>query len=413
MYGRRSAPLIAALLTTLAVLSAAPARAGWWDDLGGAKETDLADLRRDPRAWLDVPVRLSVRFHGPAEGVNPFFTRFTAAKWQPIAVLPPLRGRPGEREALAALTGDDPGDQPYRRVFLRRGSSDDLRLPDLTSGETLTVRGVVRDATGDEPWIEVLTIARAGDPALPEEQAEIRRAERFLERRNAAAAAHLFRRILDGRPLPRETDALVRGRLGTALYELRDLSAAQPLLAAGLRVHPTDREMRRRLDALEEIALRRGGLPSAPTASSTERPDGHDVVDLGDAVARPTSPAPKATPKPRLEPLGLPGTRAGLSGPAGLDANAGRAAHARPSAGDRHVAPTKPAPTTTSTKRGAPRLPPPVTPPPVTPPPVTPPRRATPPQPARKPAPDADEEQEEAPPQPPPVPPRARLSGPR
>jgi len=387
-----AAGLLAVLLLCVVAF---PARAGWWDTAGGAKTATLGELQAEPESWRDVPVVVKVRFYDLAEGVNPFFTQFTARNWQPIAVLPAHdAGSASPRPGSAAPATP----APFKKMFVRRGGADDLRLSRLRRGQPLLVRAVVRDTTGGDPWLEVLSITAGGDDPTPEESATIQRAEHFLARDNPDAAAVLLQQVLGGRELPTELEQSVRGRLGIALYEMRRHDEALPHLAAGLLADPTNRELRRRAVALEEHL--------AKVASGERDPlSARDVPE----TARPANPAPTTPPRdPSLDegpaPLTLPGARPRLAGPAGLSGPVTPPATApAPDPADAPVRPPARKP-----------LAPPQGLPPVKGPAQPPVRRPVPPKPAIvPPADDADDEDEEAPPPPAPLPKRPRLSGPR
>ncbi len=310
--GGSASRLIAALLAAVLVSSVAlPARAGWWDTAGGAKAATLEEVRATPDTWRDVPVVLRVRFDALVEGVNPFFTQFTAKEWQPIAVLP--RGDKSPASPVPRI-GETTQAARFSKVFVRRGGADDLRLARLRRGQPLLVRAVVRDTTGGDPWLEVLSITAGGDDPTPEESATIQQAEHFLSRDNPGAAAVLLKQVLGGRELSTELEQQVRGRLGIALYEMRRHDEAFPHLAAGLLAEPTNRELRRRAAAVEDHLAR---------VKSGER-DPLSARDLPE-TARPARPAPVTPPRdPSLDdepaPLSLPGARPRLAGPAGLAA---------------------------------------------------------------------------------------------
>lgn len=280
----------------LALSLASPAPAGWWDEAGGAKETTLAELRRDPEPWRDVTVALSARFVRVPERVNPFFTQFNPASWQPVAVRTDgaVKGRPAV----------------FERVFVKRGSEQERLLGKLSADEPLLLRGVVRDTVGGEPWIEVLRITRSGDALTPEEDARVRQADRFLAKSNPVAAEKLYRGVLDARELADAERGRLRAKLGAALYAQGRLEDARTELVAALAIDPLDRASADRLERVTAaLAAPKSALP--PTAR----------------IGRP---APELPPAPS-EALTLPGNRQPLAPPSGLDGKTAPASSRTPS----------------------------------------------------------------------------------
>ena len=132
---------------------------------------------------------LRVSFTKTGRPANPYFTQFTAERWRPITV----EGTTGARVTPARES------RRFGRLFVRRGSPADLRLPTLRPGRSLLLRAVVRDVVAGEPWIEILAITLDCDPLTPEERTRLREADRFLARANPSAAEKLYRVVLGGR----------------------------------------------------------------------------------------------------------------------------------------------------------------------------------------------------------------------
>ncbi len=289
MHTRRRRPgrlLIAAALLALAV----PASAGWWDDAGTAREASLSELREDPDAWRDVPVRLEVVFDGLTRHRNPYFTQFTPLRWTPVRIRVPDAAR-GSEDARSE-------DARFERLFIRRGGINDERLRATRRGTGVRLRAVVRDSVSGEPWIEVLGVTRDADPLTPEEGAQVRSADRYLTKQNPVPAERLLRAVLDARPLARSDRAALTRRLGVALHDQRRSQEALDAFRTALALEP-DLDAERRAETLAR-ALAAKPAPPPPAAAAR----------AGRAV--PERPARLRTP------LVMPSAKPGLAPPAGL-----------------------------------------------------------------------------------------------
>ncbi len=256
------AALLAALL---AFAPSAPASAGWWDELGVPRPVTFESVRRAPDTWRDVPVILSAQFAGARRVGNPYFTQFTPASWR----------------AFATWSADTPqsarrDDDAFARLFVRRGGATDRRAATLKIGQRIELRAVVRDTVRGEPWLEVLEITGDGDPLNALEQAELSLADRFLERRNAAAAEKRYRDLLGARALPVDDHASILLKLATAAAAQEDWTAATRALEQAASLVPDDALTEERLaQARAKLAVSAPATPLANAASAEaerERP---------------------------------------------------------------------------------------------------------------------------------------------
>jgi len=385
----RTVALLATALVLLPLFTARPADAGWWDSAAEARESTIAQLRREPEQWRDVPVLLRVSFTATRDRANPYFTQFTPEHWRPISVEPALRpGGPQRGMAAKATTFDT--------LFVRRGGAADLRLPSLRAGRSLLLRAAVRDVVGGEPWIEVISITVAGDPLTPEERTRVRSADRFLSRANPGAAEKLYRRVMNGRPLADLDRATLLRKLGVCLRDQRRGDDALAAFRAALALDPDHTDTRTRIAVIEERLAR---TPIAP-AAGTAHTDAPGPPNAGRAAP--------STPRPDT-PLYLPGGRPALAPPGGAtDADGGTPREAAPTERNATERRSLRAPTTRKPTLPAPlprsRVPTPDAPD------ASKPSRT--PEPARRSESDAHDEDEQEP-SPPPVPARPGLSGPK
>ena len=265
-------PLARLAAAALVAGCAAAAHAGWWDDAGAAHRATIEELRKDPDRWRDVTVTLDVRFARVADPGNPFFTRFTPKDWRAVGVFP------ADSSAAAMAT-----DEPFARIFVRRGSEGERRLGEIAKGRSIQLRATVRDAVKGEPWIEVFDVVADGDPLAPEETAIAERAEQFLAHDNAPAAESLLRSLVAKRALPKAAQADVWRKIGAACWTQRRMADAAEAFTASLAADPDDVPTSARLRAVR-AALASSARPVDPAAAS-----------IGAASIAPSLPAPPAS----------------------------------------------------------------------------------------------------------------------
>jgi hypothetical protein len=232
-------------------LCAAAAQAGWWDDVGVAKPTTLAELRRDPAAWRDVVVSFDLRVVSVVEAGDPGLTRFSYNDWQALAV--------DAADAPLELT---PWAKPYSLVFVRRGSEAERRVVGAKKPVLVQIRGAVRDVVRGEPWIEVFEATGDADPLTPEEEDVVARADEFFAHSNPAAAETLYRGLVAKRSLPKTVRADVLRKIGASCRAQRLLDKAVEALAASLALDPDDGATAR------QLAVLRAAISPTPTLTA-------------------------------------------------------------------------------------------------------------------------------------------------
>jgi len=290
--------LAATALFLLVLCVCQSAHAGWWDSAAEARQSTLHDVRRAPERWRDVPVLLRVSFTETGRCANPHFTQFTAERWRPITV----EGRAGARVTPARES------RLFGKLFVRRGSPADLRLPTLRPGRSLLLRAVVRDVVAGEPWIEILAITLDGDPLTPEERTRLREADRFLARANPPAAEKLYRGVLGGRQLADADRAGVLRKLGVSLHDQKRGQEALVAFRGALSLAPEHVDTQTQVAAIEKrLARTPAGHSAESGATEAERRPG---IPRNAGRAAPSPPEPEA-------PLYLPGGRTPLAPPGG------------------------------------------------------------------------------------------------
>jgi hypothetical protein len=199
--------LLAAAATLVTLVGAAPAQAGWWDDLDKGEKVRLADVIAQPKPWLQKRITFTCVYHRPDEVFAPYFTRFHPEKHLNVTVWPD--GAPvWEKDAFVA-------DFPH--VYLERTHvqrDETLSLPRFTRVE---VTGEVKDVYRNLPWIQIHGIRRTGGTLGQAVVEAMVTGDNYVRAADPARAEGWYRRALR-EPSLDETYALrVRKRLGDVL----------------------------------------------------------------------------------------------------------------------------------------------------------------------------------------------------
>jgi len=152
----------------------------------------LEDLRRDPLAWIDQPVRIVVQFHSLEQRFHPYLTRFSSVHFLAVRAWSDEQRPWIEAEYL----------EPALRVFAPRADSGLIALLEGARQHQrfeLTVR--VRDLLLGRVWAEVQSARRLAEEISEGTVVHRARAGRLMARGDFAHAAGEVERALAA-PLP-------------------------------------------------------------------------------------------------------------------------------------------------------------------------------------------------------------------
>ncbi len=266
--------VLALVAGTLAPATAVLA-GGWFSDLEDSKEVSLGELLRDPRAFVDVEVKVKAYFQMTGRSYNPYFTRFTDGMYGNFSAWP----------HNARLYEKRDFQRSYPFFFMQRNAKAWKSLSGLPRVTAIEMVVAVRDVFRGQPWIEVLDY-RKTDSGLTEEQIRnvVAGDAHFLAGRYDDAADHYRRAASPNHPETVRAD--VYHRLGDAQFQTGKYDAAAESYAVALRAAPGNAALERNVEITTQTAKRARDRKAAPGSVVTDAPGTHAEVAADTAGRR-------------------------------------------------------------------------------------------------------------------------------
>jgi len=259
----------------LAAGTLAPATAvlagGWFSELDDAKAVSLGEILRDPRAFVDVEVKVNVYFHTTGRSYNPYFTRFTDAMYGNFSAWP----------HNARLYEKRDFQRSYPFFFMQRSAKSWRTLSGLPRVTAIEMVVAVRDVFRGQPWIEVLEFRKTSS-GLTEEQVRnvVAGDAHYLAGRYDVAADHYGRAASLNQPETVRADLF--HRLGDAQFQTGRYEAATASYREALRADPENAMIQRNVEVSAETAKRARDRKLAKDAVVTDTPSRHtDSATVG------------------------------------------------------------------------------------------------------------------------------------
>jgi hypothetical protein len=231
-----SRPVLALLLLVGILgpcLAAQQADGGWWDDILEERAIVLEDLLQAPDRLRGQTVSFVLQFGRASRVGNPYHTRFEDDWYQNFTGW-------GDQ---APLWRRDAYQNPFTRMFVRRGTEAARALTDAREYSRWRIVGEVADVVRGQPWIEVRAVSRLDryltEPCL------VALVKGFmlrdLKRWDAAASAfHAADDVL----LPEAVRLVALREEAMALHEAGKTSLALVRLDVALTIAPGNEETR-------------------------------------------------------------------------------------------------------------------------------------------------------------------------
>ncbi len=278
--------VLALVAGTLAPATAVLA-GGWFSDLDDAKAVSLGEILRDPRAFVDVEVKVNAYFHTTGRSYNPYFTRFTDVMYGNFSAWP----------HNARLYEKRDFQRSYPFFFMQRNSKSWKSLSGLPRVTAIEMVVAVRDVFRGQPWIEVLEWRKAAS-GLTEEQVRnvVAGDAHYLAGRYDVAADHYGRAASADQPETVRADLF--HRLGDAQFQTGRYEAASASYQEALRADPENEQIQRNVAISAETAKRARDRKLAKDAVVTDTPSQHTETvgadrrnDVDDIIAAFEDPA--------------------------------------------------------------------------------------------------------------------------
>ena len=220
----------------------APARAeGWFKEMDQNKLVAFADVLKEPREYVDVPVKLHVYFQRPAKNFNPYFTRFIEELWGNFAAWP----------IDAKLYQKRDWERPFPFFFVAKSSKVWGQVQDVRRVTAIELDAVVRDVFRGQPWIEVTGYRTIGEGLTEDDVRDVARGDALFHAGKYRDAARSYERGMSGDHCA-EVRADIYRRAGDAYFHAGQFQDARSSYRAGLRLAPDSDVLQRGVDASEQ-----------------------------------------------------------------------------------------------------------------------------------------------------------------
>lgn len=227
--------------------------AEWKDVFGPPHDVTLAEILENPTAWLDIPVRMQVRFSRFGKIYNPFFTRFSEDSHLNFAAWA-IQTHIWTKEGFG-------NQHPF--FYVRKDNAELKGFLRLNTFDTISIYAKVMSIFDNKPSFEVVWMCHLpGDLNIYNLRLLNRATDAFNTRKFPQAEAG-FMEILTTDP-PHDIRVMIHKTIAKIhMYEHKDCEAAMIELEKAIAITPQDGELKS-LYKICQHYLVHGGTPPVP-----------------------------------------------------------------------------------------------------------------------------------------------------
>lgn len=234
--------------------------AEWRDRFGPPRETTLSEILSAPDMWLDIPVKIHLRFARLEQVYNPFFTEFSREShinFMAWDVQTPIWEKEGFHKAYPYFYV--PKDNPELRTFLR-----------LQTFDSISIYGKISGIFRGQPYIKVIWVCRLPGELNIYNLRLINKAMIAFKKKDFAGAITYFEAVQTTNP-PYDIRAMIHKTIAKIhMYEYQDFMKAEMELDKAEDFIANDPELASLYDLCAKYT-QQGGLPPGV------RPDPSDI----------------------------------------------------------------------------------------------------------------------------------------
>jgi len=237
-----------ALLAVVAgglTLPSPAAAEGWFSDLDNAKEVTLAELIRDPGAFVDVPVKVKVYFDSTASNYNPFYTRFSENVYFNFAAWP-INARLYDRRDFR---------RSYPFFFVQKVGRKWSKTSSIKRVTAVELTCVVRDVFRGQPWIQVMDHDTIREGLTLEDVKNVVAGDAYTMAGRHKEAVKRYKEVARSR-LPENIRAEVYRKLADAYFHVGKFSKAEDAYEEALEVAPDSPVLKQGLASAKDMKER-------------------------------------------------------------------------------------------------------------------------------------------------------------
>ena len=228
--------------------------AEWADRFGSAKEVSLSELLEKPEAWLNVPVRIPLRFFEASDFYVPYRTRFS----------PDIFWNFSAWDIQSHIWDPIGFEKIYPYFYVEKDNPEFRFFQKLQNFQTVCVLAQVEGIFAGRPFIRVVWGSIVPGNLNIDNLKLLYRSLKFYKERNFQEAMPLFQKVFDSGP-PKDIKIMIHKAIAKYyIYEKKSYYLAIEELKKAYAISPEDLE-------IEELAYRCHlyAKPSQPQVSAS------------------------------------------------------------------------------------------------------------------------------------------------
>jgi len=294
--GMSNRKLYCVVILSILMLSVST-QAEWNDRFTPAKITYLSDILNSPQCWLDVPVRIPLRFSRIGNIYNPFFTQFNSEQYINFAAW----------DIQAPIWNQDGFNNDYPHFYFEKDNPEAKTFMKLNTFDTVCVLAKATSIFRQKPYFRVVWVCSMGGNLNVDNLRVLYQGMKSLKQRNFDQAMKSFQVVLTTNP-PVDIGLMLHKTIAKIyIYEKKQFAEAlQELTNAQQKYENTqDQELKELMDRCA-FYMEHGGTPPAMVYVEEEvekKPAKTEPAKEGKTTASPVveMPQPPTTPAPVKE----------------------------------------------------------------------------------------------------------------
>jgi tetratricopeptide (TPR) repeat protein len=238
----------------LILLCVSPVYAEWADRFTPPHVTYLSDIIKNPHVWLDIPVRIPLRFNHLGNIYTPFFTHFSREQYINLSAW----------DVQTHIWDKEGFNNDYAHFYVEKDLSELKSFLKLKTFDTISALAKVTGIFRDKPYIRITWFCRIPGTLDMDNLRLLYKGMAAFRGRKFDQAMTVFRKTLTTDP-PQDIQTMLYKLMAKIyIYEKKNYAQALDELNKALEVNPKDDE------AVElhnkcTYYIQAGGTPLIPT----------------------------------------------------------------------------------------------------------------------------------------------------
>ena len=252
IYGAKSKTCL--FLIVICIFLSFQTQADWKDRFAPAKVVTLSQVKENPATWLNIPVRMTLRFNRVGNIYNPFFTLFTSAHYINFSAW-------GTEEHIWKKKVFY---KPYSFFYIHKENPEYKTFLRIKPFETVCILAKPIGLFRGKPYLRVVWICRMpGNLGVYNLRMLNLGMKAFEERKFTEAETH-FQQVLHTNPPADIRVMLYKVIAKILMYDKKNIQAALVELKKARKISPRDYEVRQLMKDCRYYLKNRGKGASMP-----------------------------------------------------------------------------------------------------------------------------------------------------